>query len=132
MIVGIGCDIVEHQSAKLLKWETDFTFLERHFSSTEIKLLDAYPRQKIRFIAGRFAGKEAVLKCLGTGMQDGISLTHIQIVSSLKGIPIIKLDGEAQKIAKRLKIDAWHISITHSNNMSFAFAIAEKNNKLYK
>ncbi len=127
MIVGIGCDVVDHMSGKLLKWETDITILKRLLSSTEIKLFNSYKRNKIRFVAGRFAGKEAVLKCLGTGMQDGISLTEIKIIQTSNGQPSVKLSGEVQKIANLLKINTWHISITHSRSTSIAFAIAENN-----
>lgn len=125
MIVGIGCDVVDHKSAKLMKWETDIGFLKRVLSSAEIRLFDSYTRKKIRFVSGRFAGKEAVLKCLGIGMQDGISLTDIKIVQSSKGKPVVKLSGEVKRIANVLKISTWHISITHSSTSSIAFAIAE-------
>jgi holo-[acyl-carrier protein] synthase len=123
MIIAIGCDIVEHQMMSQLGWDTNSKILERVLSPNEIELCEL--NQKVRFIAGRFAIKEAVLKCLGTGMQDGIALTDIQILKNEAGKPILEIDGEVKTIADRLGIRSWHICITHSNNYSFGFAIAE-------
>lgn len=123
MIIGVGCDIVEHNITEVLNWESDSNTLRRIFSQEEFVL---YENQKNKnFIVGRFAAKEAVLKCLGTGMQDGISLTDIQILQLEGGKPIIKLQGEVKKISNDIGIESWHISISHSTNCSFAFVVAE-------
>lgn len=123
MIIGVGCDIVEHNITEVLNWEFDSNILKRIFSQEELVL---YENQKNKnFIVGRFAAKEAVLKCLGTGMQDGISLTDIRILQLENGKPIINVQGEVKKISNYLGIESWHISISHSTNYSFAFVIAE-------
>lgn len=125
MIIGIGCDVVEHNTTKLLKWEEDIFLLQRIFSSNELELYDI--KKDIGFIAGRFAAKEAVLKCLGTGMQDDIALNDIRILELKNGQPIVELTGETKKIADEMGINSWHISITHSTNYSLAFVVAERN-----
>ncbi len=126
MTIGIGSDIVEHALTEILKWTSDPKLLKRIFSTEEIELYNNH--KKITFIAGRFAVKEAVLKCLGTGMYDGIALTDIQVLQSNNGKPILKLDGEVKVISDKLGITMWHITITHSVNYSLAFVIAEGNN----
>ena len=124
MIVGVGCDIVNHKVTELLNWKTDLNLLRKVFSRNE---LDLYGTDKsLQFLAGRFAAKEALLKCLGTGMQDGISLTEIETLSSERGQPRISVTGEVQKISNELGVELWHISITHSFDYSFAFVIGEK------
>lgn len=124
MIVGIGDDIVEHKVSKRLGWRNDQSILKRIFSPREIDLY--LPTKNIRFLSGRFAAKEAILKCLGTGMQDGIALPDIQILPSESGKPIIELSGEVKKIAEAMGITHWHISISHSSTCSIARVIAEK------
>lgn len=124
MIVGIGCDIVEHHLTEILGWENDTNTLARVFSKQELDLYDI--SKNIRFICGRFAVKEAVLKCLGTAMHDGISLTDITVAQSENGKPEIELKGKLKKISDQKGIDLWHISITHSLNHSLAFVVAEK------
>ncbi len=124
MVIGIGCDIVEHSIPEQLKWDTDQVLLLKIFSQKE---LDFFHNQKtIKFLAGRFAAKEAILKCLGTGMQDGISLNEIQILKLANGKPSIELYGQVKEISDKIGVKVWHISITHSSSYSFAFAVAEQ------
>ena len=123
MIIGVGCDIVDHDVTSQLNWADDTTLLERYFSRKEIELYNSRP--SVKFIAGRFAAKEAVLKCISLGMQDGISLSHIEILQSIYGGPTLILHGSLIDICKDLKITNWHLSITHSTKYSFAFIVAE-------
>lgn len=123
MIIGIGCDIVEHSITQELKWDSDPEMLHRFFSRSELEL---YSKNKtVKFISGRFAVKEAVLKCIGTGMRDGISLTEINVLQEKTGAPKIILVGEVNKIAEEKGINLWHVTITHSPSYSCAFVIAE-------
>ncbi len=123
MIIGVGCDIAEHDITEALNWQSDSNILKRVFSQAELTL---YENQKNKeFLVGRFAAKEAVLKCLGTGMQDGISLTDVQILQRESGKPIIEVQGEVKKISNHLGIESWHISISHCSDYSFAFVVAE-------
>jgi holo-[acyl-carrier protein] synthase len=124
MIIGIGCDIVEHQLTKQLNWEADMELLKGSFSPGELELY--HTKKTTRFLSGRFAAKEAVLKCLGTGMHDGISLASIEILQNEIGKPEVKLSGEVKRISNKLGINLWHVSITHSTGHSMAFVVAEK------
>jgi holo-[acyl-carrier protein] synthase len=124
MIIGTGCDIVEHETAKCLKWDSDLLVQQRIFTPKELEIFEQ--KKDIKFLAGRFAAKEAVLKCLGTGMQDGIALTNIEILQSETEMPIIQLSDGAKEISDVKRISSWHVSISHSNKYSIAFAIAEK------
>jgi len=58
MIIGIGCDVVEHRMTEQLNWQSDTKMLERVFSKNEIDLYNVH--KTVKFIAGRFAVKEAV------------------------------------------------------------------------
>lgn len=121
MIYNIGCDIVEHKKSRELDWEVSPPVLQRIFSNEELEISST-----IAFLSGRFAGKEAILKCLGMGMQDGIALTDIQILQSDLGSPVINLSGYVKKIADEIGITSWSISISHSDQYSIAFVISEK------
>jgi holo-[acyl-carrier protein] synthase len=123
MIVAIGSDIVEHEIAKNLKWETSAQIQERIFSAKELEHYNFH--KKIKFLCGRFAAKEAVLKCLSSGMKDGISLKDIEILQHDNGKPYILLASDLNKLSKDFGIKKWHISITHSKSYSQAFVIAE-------
>lgn len=124
MIIGIGCDIVQHEITSKLSWDKKPRALLRIFSPVERKQLNVI--HKIRFISGRFAAKEAVLKSLGLIMEDGISLRDVQILKSKKGKPWVELKGEVKKIAKKLGVNSIQLSISHSEDNSIAIAIAER------
>lgn len=124
MIIGIGCDVVEHHVTKQLKWDSDTDLLKNIFSPKELDLY--YTQKSIKFLAGRFAAKEAVVKCLQTGMNDGIALAEIQILQGKNGQPEIELTGGAKRISEEMRIDFWHASITHSTECSFAVVVAEQ------
>lgn len=123
MIVAIGCDLVEHEMSKKLEWETNILIQRRLFSTKELENYNTH--KKIKFLSGRFAAKEAVLKCLSLGMEDGISLTDIEILQYSNGKPYVLLAHNLIKLSTDLGIKNWHISITHSKYYSQAFVIAE-------
>lgn len=123
MILGIGCDLVSHSVTEVLEWKSDMTALNRILSDAEMRLFK--DDQTTRFLAGRFAAKEALLKSLGTGMQDGISLTDIEVLRLQSGAPTITATGTVKEIADKMGITQWHISISHSDTSSMAIVIAE-------
>lgn len=123
MIIGIGSDIVEHDVTEKLQWSSDMTLLKRIFSSQELELYRAEP--SIKFLSARFAVKEAVLKCLGVGMEEGLALTEIQTLNDKNGKPRVELTGEVKKLADAKNIEVLHVSITYTKNLSLAFIIAE-------
>lgn len=123
MIIGIGCDIVNHERIEKLNWSSDLNVQHRILSKEEYLL---YQETKdVKFIAGRFAAKEGIVKCLGTGMEDGISLTNIQILQTIEGAPKVVITGPEIELVKQRGIKSWHVSITHTVGLSMAFVIAE-------
>ena len=123
MIKGIGCDIVKHEITKDLCWESNPTVLKRILTISEIDIFSVSKKEE--FISGRFAAKEAVLKCLGTGMTDGLSMTDIQILNNETGAPVVQVFGGVKEAADKIGVRSWHISLTHSTDYSVAFVLAE-------
>lgn len=128
MIVGIGCDIVSHQMTNQLNWNSQPTTLARIFSANEIELYNQ--KKEVKFLAGRFAAKEAVLKSMGIGMEDGMALTEVEILQLDNGKPLVMLGGNAKLAADKVGIKSFHISISHSVDNSIAYAVAEGDYKI--
>ena len=124
MIIAVGCDITEHNIAEKLKWSTNLNIKKRIFSTNELEQCKS--SNEVQFLCGRFAAKEAVLKCLGIGFEDGISATEIEITKSATGAPEILLHGNILRKAEELNIQIWHVSISHSTNYSMAVVTASK------
>lgn len=122
-ILGHGIDIVETSRIRRSVEQHGVRFLDRVYTTIEQEYARRNPKRYFEHLAGRFAAKEAVLKVLGTGWRGGIAWTDIEVFNNPAGQPLIKLTGECAKIAHRLGIKRWHISISHIETHATASAI---------
>jgi holo-[acyl-carrier protein] synthase len=122
-IVGIGTDIVECLRVGRMIEQHGELFLTRVFTAREIRYCHARKRATEHF-AGRWAAKEAVLKCLGTGWRKGICWTDIEIRNDPSGSPRVHLGGAAKDIARGLLVGDVHLSISHCRAYATAYALA--------
>jgi len=120
MIIGIGIDIIEiHRIEKAIQMPA---FLTRVFTEQERVYCDGRGRQRAASYAARFAGKEAVLKALGTGFSGG-TWQDIEIVPKDGGQPQVFLRGHFAEVAERLHVVEIHISLTHAQMYAAAEAL---------
>jgi holo-[acyl-carrier protein] synthase len=74
--------------------------------------------------AGRWAAKEAVLKCLGTGWSKGLCWTDIEVANDPAGKPAINLYATTSDHAKAIGIRDVLITISHCRAYAVAYALA--------
>lgn len=117
MIVGIGIDSIE--ISRVIKAMEKEHFLHRIFTEKEREEI----KQSKKRGASDFAGKEAVVKALGTGFL-GIDACEVEILRRDSGAPFVTLYGEAKKKAEEMGITDWKISITNTKEIATAFVIA--------
>lgn len=117
LIVGIGVDSIE--ISRVIKAMEKEHFVHRIFTEKEIEQLDSTKRRG----ASDFAGKEAVVKALGTGFV-GIEAREIEILRNEKGAPYVVLRGAAKLLAEEKGITDWKISITNTKETATAFVVA--------
>ena len=122
-IVGHGIDIIETDRMRESVSEHGQRFLDRVFTPAEQTYCARNQKRYYEHMAGRFAAKEAVLKVLGTGWRGGIAWTDVEILPEPSGQPVINLTGECQRIAARLGITRWLVSISHIETHATASAI---------
>jgi holo-[acyl-carrier protein] synthase len=94
-------------------------FLDRVYTPAEQR----YCGKKIQRLAGRFAAKEAISKVLGTGIRY-IRWRELEILPDQRGKPTVTLHGRAVLIADHLGLGPIGISITHTDTLALAFAVA--------
>lgn len=73
-------------------------------------------------LAARFAGKEAVMKLIGT--TEGVELRTIEILRSASGRPTVVLTGPIAEAARARGIEAIDLSLSHTDVMAMAVAVA--------
>src|SRR5437867_2349154 len=122
-IVGIGTDIVECLRIGRMIEQHGELFLTRVYTEREIRYCQSRKHATEHF-AGRWAAKEAILKCLGTGWSHGLSWTDMEIRNDPQGQPSVLVCGAAKEHAQNLKISDILISISHCRAYATAQAIA--------
>ena len=125
MIIGTGLDIIEIKRIKNSIEKYTPNFEQRVFSPGEINYCQSQGDPAKHF-AARFAVKEAVSKCLGTGISETLGFKDMEVVHEKSGKPVLKMTGKGQELFKKLKLKTIHISISHDRTHAIAHAIAEQ------
>ena len=82
-------------------------------------------KQPVRFLAMRFAGKEATVKAMGTGFAHGVWIRDVGITANNWGRPLVIWSERAQRVCDRLGIGKGHVSLTDDAGLIVAFAVVE-------
>lgn len=118
-IVGLGVDLadIERIGSVLAKYPR---FAERCFTEHEREYAFRFAKPERR-LAARFAGKEAVMKSMGTGWRR-IRWQDVEITGG--GKPTVRVSGTAKARCERLGITGFEVTITHTDTDALVFAIA--------
>ncbi|MEE9524732.1 MAG: holo-ACP synthase [Thermodesulfovibrionales bacterium] len=123
MIYGIGVDIVKIGRIKdsVDRWGKGF--LQKVYTDSEIEY--CY-NKKVPFLslAVRFAAKEALIKAIAS--EISVSLKDIEVVTSDKGRPYLKLYGKVRDFFDEKKIKGVHLSLSHEREFGVASVVLEK------
>ena len=127
MIYGIGTDLVELARVEQTYHRFGERFVERLLMDEERELFDKNT-QPIRFLAMRFAGKEATVKAMGTGFSNGVWIRDVGIVTNALGKPEIVWSKRGKDVCDRLGIGEGFISLTDDAGLILAFAVILRKN----
>jgi holo-[acyl-carrier protein] synthase len=122
-IVGIGTDIVECLRVGRMIERHGELFLTRVYTEREVRYCQARKRA-VEHFAGRWAAKEAILKCLGTGWKRGLDWTDIEVRHDAEGKPEVHLCGATRAAALHLRVGDILVSISHCRAYATAYALA--------
>ena len=120
-VLGVGTDLVEVDRVRAalgrrpglrtrLFTDAEWQYAARH--------RDPHPH-----LAARFAAKEAVMKALGRGMSS-MGFAEIEVIRDEHGAPSVLLHGAAAAIGAQQGVAAWHLSLTHTEALAQAVAVA--------
>jgi holo-[acyl-carrier protein] synthase len=124
MIFGIGTDIVEVARIEASIHEFGDAFARRVLAESEFL---SYQQSQIkpRFLAKRFAAKEAFSKALGTGLRAPATFQNIAVSHDDLGKPILVIAPDLQVLLASRNITQTHISISDEKNLAAAFVVLE-------
>ena len=127
MIFGIGTDIVKVERIERLHEKYGSRFIERLLMPAE---QDAFQGQSrpARFLAMRFAAKEAIVKAMGTGFAHGIWIRDVGVAANEFGRPGIIWSPRGQSVRERLGIGEGHLTLSDEAGLVVAVAVLMRRN----
>lgn len=124
MIFGIGTDIVEVARIESSLTQFGDAFAKRILTADEFASFEA-SQTKSRFLAKRFAAKEAFSKAFGTGIRGEVTFQSIGVTHDALGKPLLVFSDELQSLLRAKNITYQHISISDEKNLAAAFVVLE-------
>ena len=129
MIYGIGTDIIQIDRIEAALGRHGERFAERILGVEEMQ---KYHRRKakfeargLRFLATRFAAKEAFSKAIGLGIHMPMTWRAMQTLNDPSGKPIVVTSGKLEQFMQENGLTA-QVSITDEIEYAVAFVIVEK------
>ena len=120
-MIGIGTDLVELDRFRLALQRTP-RLAERLFSDAERAYAER-AKDPTERLAVRFAAKEAVMKAMGVGLWK-FPMRDIEVIRAESGAPAVRLHGEARRVAESRGVTQWRLTMTHTDRVAQAIAVA--------
>ena len=101
MIFGIGIDVLEVARIERSFEQFGEHFIERLLMPAERAQL-ARTKRPVRFLAMRFAAKEAIVKAMGTGFAHGMWIRDVGVVQNAWGKPEVVFSERGEVVRRKL------------------------------
>jgi len=125
MIFGIGVDVLEVRRIRETLERFGTHFIERLLLPEEQAQL-AKTQRRERFIAMRFAAKEAIVKAMGTGFSHGVWIRDVGVVQNAWGKPEVVFSERGDRVRKGLGVGEAHVTLTDEAGLVVAVAVLMK------
>ena len=122
MIFGIGIDILQAERVHAAYKRFGERFAQRLLMPEELELFDSTKRPE-RFLAMRFAAKEAVVKAMGTGFANGMWIRDAGVLPDRFGRPEIIFSPRGRARCAELGIGDGHLSLTDEAGLVVAVVV---------
>ena len=125
MIFGIGVDVLEVKRIGETLERFGEHFIERLLMPEEQAQL-AKTRRPERFIAMRFAAKEAIVKAMGTGFSHGVWIRDVGVAQNAWGKPEVVFSERGDRVRKGLGVGEGYVTLTDEAGLVVAVAVLMK------
>ncbi len=128
MIFGIGTDIVRSVRLAEALQKREGRFVEKILGAEELEVFRSRSQphfsKAVRYLATRFAAKEALSKAMGSGFREPLSWHGVQVLNAENGRPIFVFDEKLQTWFKNQNLCA-HVTISDEHEYAVAFVVIE-------
>ncbi len=122
MIFGIGIDVLKADRIEQVYAKHGQRFVD-HLLMPEEHAQLSRTRRRVRFLAMRFAAKEAIVKGMGTGFAHGVWIRDVGIVQNSWGRPEVVYSERGAKVRDSLGIGEGHVTLTDEAGLVVAVAV---------
>jgi holo-[acyl-carrier protein] synthase len=122
VIFGIGTDVVQVARVQAIFERHGEHFVRRLLMPEEETAFRSYKRP-VRFLAMRFAAKEAIVKALGTGFAHGVWIRDVGIAANAWGRPEVIWSDRGRGLRDRLGAGEGHVTLTDEAGLVVAVAV---------
>lgn len=122
-LIGLGTDIVQIDRIEA-GLSRSKKLAERVLTSNELAVFLSHA-QPARFLAKRFAAKEAAVKALGTGIGNGVGWQHIEVTNNEYGAPGLVFCDTFAKLCEQRGVTHAHLSIADEQAYAVATVVLE-------
>ncbi len=123
-VVGLGTDIVDISRLEKALEKQPTQLAKRILTVLEFESFEN-ARFPARFLAKRFAAKEAAVKALGTGIAQGGSFQDIEISHDALGKPLLTLSGKALDVAESMGVKQVLLSLSDEKKYAVATVLMD-------
>ncbi len=124
-IFGVGSDLVEIARVAAIYARFGARFSGHLLMPEELKAFAGVTRPE-RFLAMRFAAKEAIVKALGTGFAQGLWIRDVGIVADERGQPQIIYSRRGNRVRNALGVGPGYVSLSDERGLVLATAVLER------
>ena len=122
MIFGIGIDVLKAERIDGVIARRGERFIDRLLMPEERAQLARTQRPK-RFLAMRFAAKEAIVKAMGTGFANGVWIRDVGVVDNRLGKPEVVYSERGERVRRALGIGEGHVTLADEAGLVVAVAV---------
>lgn len=122
MIFGIGIDVLELERVARVYRKFGQHFVDRLLLAGERSQFERTARPE-RFLAMRFAAKEAVVKAMGTGFAHGMWIRDVGVVQNHWGKPEVIYSERGRRMCESLGVGEGHVTLTDEKGLVVAVAV---------
>ncbi|WP_028022984.1 holo-ACP synthase [Enterovibrio calviensis] len=124
-VVGLGTDIVEIERLEKVVARSGDAFARRVLTDSEMEKYNSTKFQA-RYLAKRFAVKEAAAKALGTGIACGVTFHDFDVSNDDLGKPIVTFSGVAKQRADERGVTNILLTIADEKRYAVATVLLEQ------